>query len=91
MHELPDMVVESPHAHFFTSRAQQRRGHFLEPYHGSDLFRKWQRRQLMAARFRCGEKPGEFRFQGVHCFHLFCQAVAQDKRSFTKRGVTARE
>jgi hypothetical protein len=45
----------------------------------------------MAARFRYGEKPGDFRFQGVHCFHLFCQAVAQDKRSFTKRGVTARE
>lgn len=69
-HGLRDAVVEIPHAHFFASREQHRSCHLLEAYHGSDLFRKRQRRELVAASFLCGKKAGDFRFQGVHCFHF---------------------
>jgi len=49
-HELCDAVVEIPHAYFSSSRTQHWRGHLPEPHHGSDHFRKRQRRQSAAAR-----------------------------------------
>ena len=49
-------------AHFSTSRAQDRRSHFLKANHCSDLFRERQRGQPMAPRFLGGERYGDFWF-----------------------------
>src|SRR4029450_5068295 len=60
---------DSTRALFYLARAIPERP-FLEAHHSSHLFRERQCGQLVAARFLRSEKPGDFRFQGVHCFHF---------------------